>query len=152
MKSSIKKIHLKPYTVYWIRFLQLMETAVCYAAVSAVHMNTKTLMTSRSMTQCAQHRITAVTQATQVTDIRKHPIPNAALKPAATMIFLSVSISFPAKKNYFLVRRSGSAGAGHMLKITSFPTAGTERCTSCDASTPLTVTVPCVLCSAGRSL
>ena len=130
-----------------------METAACYAAVSAAHMNTKMLITAISTMQPAPQRIAPAAQVIQETeDIRKHPIPDAALKPAATMIFLSVSISFPVKKNYFLVRRSGSAGAGHTPRTTNSPTAGAGKCISCDVSMHLTATAPCVLCSAGRSL
>ena len=130
-----------------------METAACYAAVSAAHMNTKMLITAISTMQPAPQRIAPAAQVIQETeDIRKHPMPYAALKAAAMTISLSASIFFPARKNSFPVTRNGSAGVGHTPRTTNSPTAGTGKCISCDVSMHLTVTVPCVLCSAGRSL
>ena len=127
-----------------------METAACYAAVSAAHMNTKTLMTAVSAMRHTPHLIAA---ATQTEGVRKHMIPEAfpVLRMEMT-ISLSVSIFFPVRKSSFPVTRNGSAGAGHTPKTTSFPTAGTGKCISCDVSMHLTVTAPCALCSAGRSL
>ena len=85
-----------------------METAACYAAVSAAHMNTKMLITAISTMQPEPQRIAPAVQVIQETeDIRKHPMPYAALKAAAMTISLSASIFFPARKNSFPVTRNG---------------------------------------------
>ena len=64
-----------------------METAACYAAVSAAHMNTKMLITAISTMQPAPQRIAPAAQVIQETeDIRKHPMPYAALKAAGSGI------------------------------------------------------------------